>query len=306
MITLKQLDFSLAEAIGCLAGETNGHSNFFIVGNMMQFGDSFYILRAGDTLNQVEFATSMQNTLEMVLSMNPSLSRTELRVTLGYFLEQVLPIFKNWGDNEKDYKEASQHENPMVRALVAANGQYLKELSHDSETTLVKLAVIDRLTYERDYGLKNRNDTSVLDGMVTDKSVDVRRSIALFGNPEHLDVLANDSSMLVRMVVAATGEHRQRKLLINDDEALVRASLAQADYDIATLSKDKSVLVRLSVAESASKRSILKTDLVNDEEHIVRAALAERGLYLDTLVNDKSELVKMRVAEFMKYESNSQ
>ena len=294
MITLKQLDFSLAESIGYLAGETNGHHNFFIVGNLMQFGDASYILKDGNMLN----------TLELVLNMNPSMSRTELRITLGYFLEQVLPTFKNWGDNEKDYKEASQHENPMVRALVAANGQYLKELAHDSEVTLVKLAVIDRLMHEANHTMSNRNDISILDDMVADKCIDVRRSIAVFGKPEHLDILAGDSSMLVRMVVAATGEHKQRKLLINDDEALVRAALAQADYDIATLSKDKSVLVRLSVAEYASDRNLLKANLVNDEEDIVRAALAERGLYLDTLANDKSELVKMRVAEFIKYRGN--
>lgn len=64
----------------------------------------------------------------------------------GVFYDQC-----NCGDNEDGYEAALVSESPRIRALVAANGKYLKELANDKDV-LVRQQVTNYLTKELDKG----------------------------------------------------------------------------------------------------------------------------------------------------------
>ena len=87
--------------------------------------------------------------------------------------------------------------------------------------------------------------------------------------------------------------------LLNNNDPTVREAVAYQGYGLDRLAKDEDNLVRIAVAEVASKygREDLLEKLVDDKYFLVREEVARQGYFLDELIKDKDERVRIAVLE---------
>lgn len=233
----------------------------------------------------------------------------------------------NCSDGEKDYDSSFKSDSWQLRALVAMNGMYLKELSKDSHP-IVRLKVVERLVFESknevldfppidiwdiggddcyeekmdDYKYlykinKNLGDISYIDELAYDPDVDVRYELASLALTKHLDVLVADPSHLVRFMVARRGNSNHLELLLNDENEKVRCLVAsnqnalphQLDY----LASDERESVQMAIALRGQSMAIL----TNSKFFNIRWLVVHNGFSHRLLINDPSEVVRMSIAE---------
>ena len=141
---------------------------------------------------------------------------------LKHIVKYQLPSMKNWGINEQDYRAAFNSHDPKIRGLVAKNGEYLAELSKDTDPA-VRLMTVE-------YLIDNANEidninTDYLDVMVKDKDVAIRSMLAKLGIVVFNDILVKDPSVLIRGQVAKHGNDEQRKLLETQKNGYIQSML---------------------------------------------------------------------------------
>lgn len=172
---------------------------------------------------------------------------------VGGLCAETLADMVNWGVSEQDYESLAVSDKWQLRKMVALNGRMLAQLSKDKDVD-VRRATLENLAERQAIGV-SLGDTDWLNAMIDDEDRDVRRYLALLGNPKHLDILIHDKNELVAA------------------QAVIRASEQQMD----TLSDNISEYIKLAIAKNPlASQSQLKMVAVGADNRI-SYALAKRG-----------------------------
>ena len=220
-------------------------------------------------------------------------------------------------------KDLFSPQNYELQNLLAERGIMLEELLLKSESSMVKITLINKC-----YGLRKfMNDEDhwvratvaeqgfMLDKFINDESHYVRKRVARQGYG--LSKLVDDPDMDVLIEVAKQGYGLE--YLSDSVYDYVRAEVAEQGVELEKLIKDDSpVVVRACIRGGSKdfdqiqdsvieKSELLKFDLIragwnvkrflHDKSNYVKAELVKNGYFLDELIKNNSETVQLAFAE---------
>lgn len=119
-------------------------------------------------------------------------------------------------------------------------------------------------------------------------------SIYLHGKHYTQYNICTETDEYIRLEAASQGF--ALSLLIKDKSSLVRSTIARLKYGHIQLATDENWKVRATVAKYC-KADIL-SNLINDENHFVRYVIVKRGFHLEHFLNDSDE----EIAELARYQ----
>ena len=224
-------------------------------------------------------------------------------------------------------KDLFSPQNYELQNLLAERGIMLEELLLKSESSMVKITLINKC-----YGLRKfMNDEDhwvratvaeqgfMLDKFINDESHYVRKRVARQGYG--LSKLVDNPDMDVLIEVAKQGYGLE--YLSDSVYNYVRAEVAEQGVELEKLIKDDSpVVVRACIRGGSKdfdqiqdsvieKSELLKFDLIragwnverflHDKSNYVKAELVKNGYFLDELIKNNSETVQLAFAEMGYY-----
>jgi len=123
-------------------------------------------------------------------------------------------------------------------------------------------------------------------------------SIDIYGKNYTLATISKEPDEYIRL--AAASEGFALEYLIKDKSALVRSSIARIKYGHDQLAADKNWKVRATVAKHCKPKIL--SSMINDENHFVRYIIVKRGYHLEHFIDDPDE----EVADLARYQLSRQ
>lgn len=271
--------------MGCLTEReyNNNGMTVIIIGFGLAISDWVFDLRAPNLMQDVQNTTGFSSKQTEMFS---ELLANHLHNNSG-----------EWGNAEKDWREALDSEDATKAMLVAINGKY-PEITSKHKSALVRVTTVEVLNRDRDKGIARNSDW--LDILVDDQSAAVRQEVAKYGKKSHLDILMNDKDAGVRSEVAYRLNPELLEVFLCDEDVRVRMQVAKRGTDklrTRLLAKDfehHSVYREIAINGTDKHRSKMLSKF--GSEH-VKYALAEVCYNLEGLLQDKSALVRKRAVE---------
>jgi len=119
-------------------------------------------------------------------------------------------------------------------------------------------------------------------------------SINIYGKKYTPDTIIKEPDEYIRLAAASEGFALAH--LIKDKSPLVRSSIARIKYGHDQLAADENWKVRATVAKYCKPKIIKR--MINDENHFVRYIIAKRGFHLEHFINDSDE----EIADLARYQ----